>query len=122
MAPPQAAGSAATTGRIQTSWPAIVPLSGGRFVLAWTEFNVDAPAAGTNVMARLFSAQGAIGKAVRVNTSTGHERFSLSIAAATVRPGRGDSLRGLERRQPGRRRHVGRAVRGRPLPIPAGGF
>ena len=41
----------ATTGRIQTSWPAIVPLSGGRFVLAWTELNVDAPAAGTNVMA-----------------------------------------------------------------------
>jgi hypothetical protein len=111
----------ATTGRIQTSWPAIVPLSGGRFVLGWTETNVDAPAAGTNVMAKLFSVQGAIGKAVRVNTSTGHERFSLSIAATSGPDG--ETLFAVwNEDNPGGGNASGRAVRGRPLPIPAGGF
>ncbi|MFL5234980.1 MAG: hypothetical protein ACJ8DM_18920 [Microvirga sp.] len=111
----------ATAGRVLSSWPAIVPLSGGRFVLAWTELNVDAPAAGTNVMARLFSAQGAIGKAVRVNTSTGNERFSLSIAATSAPDG--ETLFAVwNDDNPGGGDTSGRAVRGRPLPIPAGGF
>jgi hypothetical protein len=112
---------AATTGRIQSSWPTLVPLSGGRFLLGWTEVNVDNAAAGTNVSARIFSAAGPMGQAVRVNTRTGGQRFSLS-AAATAGPGpetaflawADDSNTGPDK--------SGRAIEGRGLPIPAGGF
>ena len=55
-------------------------LSGGRFVVAWTEENVDNPAAGTNIGARVCSSQGALGKAAQVNTVTGGNRFSLSVS------------------------------------------
>jgi hypothetical protein len=111
----------ATAGRIQSSWPAVAPLSRERFVLAWTETNVDAPGSGTNVMARLFSTQGPIGKAVRVNTSTGNERFSLS-AAATAGPD-GETLFAAwnDDSQTAGDPSM-HAVRGRMLAIPAGGF
>jgi hypothetical protein len=112
---------AATTGRIQSSWPTLVPLSGGRFLLAWTQLNVDKPAAGTNVMARIFSSTGPIGQAIQVNTLKGGQRFSLS-AAAVLGPGPetaflawgDDSKTGADK--------LGRAIEGRPLPIPAAGF
>jgi len=112
---------AATTGtRIQSSWPTLAPLSGGRFLLAWTQTGTGSTA-GTNVMARMFSAQGAIGKAVRVNTLTGGQRFSLA-AAATAGPAGDtaffawvdDSAKGADK--------TGRAIEGRVLPIPAAGF
>ena len=113
---------AATAGRILSSWPTVVALSGGRFVLAWTEVNVDAPGAGTNVMARLFSeTQGAIGKAVQVNTSTGHQRFSLS-AAATAGPDGETLFAAWNDDSPTVGTNPAHALRGRPLPIPAGGF
>jgi hypothetical protein len=112
---------AATAGRILSSWPTLVPLSGGRFLLAWTQVNVDNAAAGTNVAARICSSQGAIGQAVQVNTSTGGQRFSLS-AAATSGPGPetafmawvDDSKAGADK--------AGRAIKGRPLTITAAGF
>jgi hypothetical protein len=114
---------AASAGRIRSSWPTLVPLSGGRFLLAWTEVNVDNVAAGTNVMARIFSAsQGPLGQVMRVNTLTGGQRFSLS-ASATKNPTvetaffawADDSNTGSD--------HSGRAIQGRPLTIPAsGGF
>ena len=112
---------AATTGtRIQSSWPTLAPLSGGRFLLAWTQTGTGSTA-GTNVMARMFSAQGAIGKAVRVNTLTGGQRFSLA-AAATAGPAGDtaffawvdDSAKGADK--------TGRGIEGRVLPIPAAGF
>ena len=114
----------ATAGRIQTEWPTVAPLSGGRFVMAWTQVNIDAVEAGSHVMARLFSQTGgAIGNAVQVDTSTGRrERFSLR-AATTAGPD-GETLFATWA-------DIGqgvvddpsvRAVRGRPLPIPAGGF
>jgi hypothetical protein len=112
---------AATTGtRIQSSWPTLVPLSGGRFLLAWTQ-TATGSTAGTNVMARLFSAKGAIGKAVRVNTLAGGNRFSLA-AAATAGPAgetaffvwNDDSAKGADK--------AGRAIEGRVLQIPAAGF
>jgi hypothetical protein len=112
---------AATTGtRIQSSWPTLVPLSGGRFLLAWTQSGTTA-AAGTNVMARIFSAKGAVGKATQVNTLTGGNRFSLA-AAATAGPAGDtaffawgeDSGKGADK--------AGRAIEGRVLPIPAAGF
>lgn len=115
--------AATGAGRIRSSWPTLVPLSGGRFLLAWTEVNVDNVAAGTNVMARIFSAsQGPLGQVMRVNTLTGGQRFSLS-AAATRNPTvetaflawADDSNTGSD--------HSGRAIQGRPLTIPAnGGF
>jgi hypothetical protein len=112
----------ATAGRILSSWPTVVPLSGGRFVVGWTEVNVDAPDAGTNVMARLFSeSQGAIGNAARVNTSTGHQRFSLA-AAATAGPD-GEILLAVwadDTQQTGTA--PARSVHGRALPIPPAGF
>ncbi|HKS61920.1 MAG TPA: hypothetical protein VJT13_09505 [Xanthobacteraceae bacterium] len=112
---------AATTGtRIQSSWPTLAPLSGGRFLLAWTQ-TATASTAGTNVMARMFSAKGAIGKAVKVNTLTGGSRFSLA-AAATAGPAgetaffawNDDSAKGADK--------AGRAIEGRVLTIPAAGF
>jgi hypothetical protein len=106
----------ATAGRILSSWPAVAPLSGERFVLAWTETNVDAPGGGTNVMARLFSTEGPIGNAVRVNTSMGHQRFSLS-ATATAGPD-GEILFAAWADDS----DASRPSRGRVLAIPAQGF
>jgi hypothetical protein len=75
--------AATSAGRIQSSFPTLVSLPGERFLLAWTELNVDNPAAGTNVTARIFSAsQGAIGQPIQVNTLTGGTRFSLCATAA----------------------------------------
>jgi hypothetical protein len=114
--------SATPAGRIQSSSPTLVPLPGGRFLLAWTQVNVDNAAAGTNVAARIFSpGNGPIGQAIQVNTLTGGQRFSLSAAATSGPAGdtaflawRDDSKAGPDK--------SGRAIEGRPLPIPAAGF
>jgi hypothetical protein len=114
----------ATNGRIQTEWPTVVPLSGGRFVMAWTQVNIDAVAAGSHVMARLFSQTGgAIGNPVQVDTSIGRrERFSLRAAATAGPDGETFFAAWADNGQGGGDTSV-RAVRGRPLPIPpAGGF
>ena len=113
----------ATAGRIQTEWPTVVPLSGGRFVVAWTQVNIDAVEAGSHVMARLFSqTRGAIGNAVQVDTSTGRrERFSLR-AAATAGPDGETLFATWADNGQGTDDSSVRAVRGRPLPIPSGGF
>ena len=112
---------AATAGRILSSWPTLVPLIGGRFLLAWTQVNVDNTAAGTNVAARIFSAKGPIGQPIQVNTLKGGQRFSLG-AAATAGPAgdtaflvwADDSHAGPDK--------SGRAIQGRPLTIPTAGF
>ena len=98
-----------------------MPLPGGRFLLGWTQANVDNPTAGTNVMARIFSATGPIGQAVQVNTLTGGSRFSLCAATTAGPAGQtaffawaDDSKAGADK--------LGRAIEGRPLPIPAAGF
>jgi len=109
-------------GRILSSWPTLVPLSGGRFLLAWTQVNVDNPAAGTNIAARIFSpGAGPIGQPVQADTLTRGQRFSLS-AAVTAGPGgeiafltwTDDSSAGPDK--------SGRAIEGRALPIHATGF
>ena len=110
--------AATSSGRIQSAWPTLVPLAGDRFLLAWTEVNVDNPTAGTNVAARIFSAsKGAVGQPTRVNTLTGGQRFSLSAGATTTPTGEvallawaGDST------------GASRSVKGRALTMPAGGF
>ncbi len=113
--------AATGSSRIQSSWPTLAPLPGGRFLLAWTEVNVDNAAAGTNVAARIFSPAGPIGQAIQVNTRTGGQRFSLSAATTS---GLGsetaflawadDSTAGPDK--------SGRAIEGRALTITAGGF
>ncbi len=112
---------AATSGRIQSSWPTLVPLPGGRFLLGWTQVNVDNPAAGTNVAARIFSTQGSVGQATQVNTLTGGSRFSVSAAATSGPAGDIAFLTWVDDSSAGPDKS-GRAIEGRPLPIPAGGF
>jgi hypothetical protein len=108
--------------RIQSSWPTLVPLPVGRFLLAWTEVNVDNVAAGINVKARIFSpAQGAIGQVTQFNTSTGSQRFSL-CAAATDGPDGEIGFAAWTDDSQTAGDPSGRAVRGRPLSIPAAGF
>jgi hypothetical protein len=114
--------AATNAGRILSSWPTLVPLPGGRFLLAWTQVNVDNPAAGTNVAARIFSpSNGPIGQAVQVNTLTGGQRFSLSAAATSGPEGETAFLAWSDDSQAGPDKS-GRAIEGRPLTIPAAGF
>lgn len=114
--------SATSAGRIRSSWPALVPLTGGRFLLAWTQVNVDNAAAGTNVAARVFSpGQGPLGQVVQVNTLMGGDRFSL-CAAATPGPAGETAFVAWADDSKTSPDQSGRAVKGRPLPVPAAGF
>jgi hypothetical protein len=113
--------AATSAARIQSSWPTLVPLPGGRFLLAWTEVNVDNAAAGTNVAARIFSAQGPVGQAIQVNTLSGGQRFSLSAAATAGPAGETAFLAWADDSNTGPDKS-GRAIDGRPLTIPAAGF
>ncbi len=114
--------AATGSSRIESSWPSLAPLSGGRFLLGWTEVNVDNAAAGTNIAARIFSSQGAIGQPVQVNTRLGGPRFSLSAATTTGPTGNEtaflawgtDSGSGVDGN--------GRGIDGRALPITAAGL
>ena len=67
--------------RIHTSWPTLLPLSGGRFLISWVQRNVDQVPATTNVKARLFSTQGPLGQVTQFNTSAAAARFSLATGA-----------------------------------------
>jgi hypothetical protein len=114
--------SATSAKRIQSSWPTLAPLSGERFLLAWTQINVDNIAAGTNVEARIFSrSQGPLGQAIQVNTLTGGQRFSLCAAATSGPAGETAFLAWADDSKAGPDKS-GRAIEGRPIRIPAGGF
>jgi hypothetical protein len=72
-------------------------------------------------MARLFSSKGALGQVAQVNTLTGGSRFSLSIATTSGPSGDvafftwvDDSKAGADK--------SGRAIEGRAMAVPAGGF
>ena len=106
---------------IQSAWPTLVPLSGGRFMLAWTQADTTNPLAGTNVRARIFQASGVVGNAVLVNTLRSGNRFGLAAAVTTGPSGdvaffawADDSGKGVDK--------TGRAIEGRVLPLPAAGF
>jgi hypothetical protein len=112
---------ATSTARIQSSWPSLASLPEGRFVLAWTQVNVDNPAAGTNVQARLFNNQGPVGQPTQFNTASGGVRFSLSGAAmkgpstsAAMMAWVDDSSAGADK--------SGRRIKGRARTVPAAGF
>jgi hypothetical protein len=113
--------AATSASRILSSGPTLVPLPGGRFLLAWTELNVDNAATGTNVAARIFSSLGPMGQAIQVNTLTGGQRFSLSAAATSGPAGETALLAWADDSNAGPDKS-GRAVEGRPLTIPAAGF
>jgi len=107
--------------RIVSTWPTIAPLAGGRFLMAWTEVNVDNPAAGTNVGARMLSTQGPLGQAITVNTQTGGSRFSLS-AATTSGPTEETAFFVWNDDTKKSADQSGQAVKGRMLTIPSKGF
>lgn len=114
--------AATGSNRIQSSWPTLAPLPGGRFMLAWTEFNVDNAATGTNVAARIFSAgKGGIGQPAQINTATGGQRFSLSAAAISAL-GEETAFLTWADDSNGGADGSGRAVKGRATTIPAQGF
>ena len=113
--------AATSASRILSNWPTLAPLAGGRFLLAWTEQNVDNPAAGTNVAARIFSSQGPIGQPVQINALTGGPRFDLRTAATSGRAGETAFLTWTDESNTGPDTS-GRAVEGRAMTIPAGGF
>jgi hypothetical protein len=106
---------------ILSSWPTLAPLPGGRLLLAWTQSSMNAPAAGTDVRARVFSeTQGAVGQAAVLNTTTGGERFSL-CAATAFGVGEGDNLFAAWGTQSSDGTFT-RAVSGRALAVPPGGL
>ena len=107
--------------RIHATWPTLAPLSGGRFLLGWVQFNVDNLPATTNVKARIFSTQGPLGQVTQFNTSTGNDRFSLSAVTLSGPEGEIAFATWTDDSQSGGDT-AGRAVRGRPLPVPAAGF
>jgi hypothetical protein len=107
--------------RIHASWPTLAPLPGGRFLLGWVQHNVDILPATTNVKARVFSTQGPLGQITQFNTSTGNQRFSLAACTLSNPQGQVAFAAWSDDSQSGGDT-TGRAVRGRPLNVPAVGF
>jgi len=107
--------------RIHATWPGVAPLSGGRFLISWVQFNVDNVPPTTNVKARVFSTQGPLGQVTQFNTSTGGERFSLAAVVLAGPDGELAFAAWADDTQGGGDT-AGRAVRGRALPVPAAGF
>jgi hypothetical protein len=85
------------------------------------QFNVDNLPATTNVKARIFSTQGPLGQITQFNTSTGNERFSLAAVTLSGPDGESAFAAWTDDTQSGDDT-AGRAVRGRPLKVPAAGF
>lgn len=105
---------------IQSSWPTLAPLPGGRFLLAWTQSRIS-NTIGTNVHAQLFSGNGAVGQVTQVNTLRGGQRFSL--AAATTSGPEGDTAFPIWADDGDQGPDTsGRAVQGRVLTVPVAGF
>ena len=107
--------------RIHASWPTLLPLSGGRFLMSWVQRNVDQVPATTNVKGRVFSTQGPLGQVTQFNTSSGSSRFSLAAVALGSPEGEIVFAAWGDETQSGGDTS-GRAVRGRPLRVPAAGF
>ena len=71
--------------------------------------------------ARVFSTKGPLGAVVQFNTSTGHNRFSLAAVAALGPSAEVAFAAWTDDTQSGKDT-AGRAIRGRPLTVPAAGF
>lgn len=77
-------GLSATSGQgINSSWPALAPLPGGRFLVAWVQKSAETFSTSPSVRAKVFSdRQGSVGQEVKVNTTDVGDRFS--VCAATI--------------------------------------
>ncbi len=117
---PSAPVSATSGQLIQSSWPTLAPLPGGRFLLAWTQTS-GSPTLGTRVQARIFSGNGPLGQVIQVNTLSGGNRFSLA-AATTSGPAGDTAFLTWADDSKAAPDTSGRAIKGRVLPIPAAGF
>jgi hypothetical protein len=107
--------------RIHATWPTLAPLSRGRFLIGWVQFNVDSLPATTDVKARVFSTQGPLGQVTQFNTSAGNDRFSLAAVALSSPEAEFAFAAWTDDTQSGGDT-AGRAVRGRPLRVPAAGY
>jgi hypothetical protein len=107
--------------RIQSSSLAIAPVPGGRFLLAWSQISTDNAAAGSSVEARLFSSAAALGSVARINTLTGGNRFSVAAASTSGPDGDTAFIVWVDDSKTGADPE-GRAIQGRVLTIPPGGF
>jgi hypothetical protein len=109
--------AATTADPIQSSWPVVAALPGGRFFLGWTQLNLNASPAVTNVMARVFSSTGTpLGQPVQVNTTTGGERFGLS--GVTIAEETENAFFAWSEQHESGGAIAPRSVRGRAMPIP----
>jgi hypothetical protein len=99
--------SASAEQRILSSWPTLVPLSGGRCVLAWTQPIPDAPAAGSIVKAKVFLGSPKLGRSGRPGQYLDRRRAIQPQRRDDAGSRRRDRLLRLGRPRPGRRRHLG---------------
>jgi hypothetical protein len=109
---------------INSSSPAVAPLVGGRFVLAWAQKRADTFSTDQVVRAKVFSDRGdSVGEAVQVNTTRPGDRFAVCVAT-NFEGGDGESVFvgwGDNSKTGGDTSDL--AVRGRPLQIfPSGGL
>lgn len=75
--------SASSGQGINSSSPALAPLPGGRFLVAWAQKSAETFATSQSVRAKIFSdSVGSVGQEVQVNTTTAGDRFS--VCATTV--------------------------------------
>ncbi|SCY43671.1 M10 family metallopeptidase C-terminal domain-containing protein [Microvirga guangxiensis] len=72
--------STPSTANASKTSPVVTALAGGRFVVAWTD-DPDVEGQGTDITARVFSANGPVGNDFRVNATTADWQFDASIAA-----------------------------------------
>lgn len=77
-------GLSATSGHgITASSPALAPLPGGQFMVAWVQKSAETLATSPSVRVKVFSETlGSVGQEVQVNTTTTGDRFS--VCAATI--------------------------------------
>ncbi|GHJ36483.1 hypothetical protein [Streptomyces sp. TS71-3] len=75
--------TAGTPQGFHRSWPALAPLPGGRFLLAWVEKSATTVDTVPSVMAKVCSdSQGSLTDKVQVNTAEAGDRFQVSAATA----------------------------------------
>lgn len=85
-------GLSATSGQgIKSSSPALAPLQGGRFIVAWAQKSAETVATSMSVRAKVFSETlGSVGQEVQVNTTMAGDRFGV-CTATVLGTGEGES-------------------------------
>lgn len=73
---------------INSSWPAIAPLPGERFLLSWVQKSTETFSTSPSVRANVFNREGALGPELTVNTSSAGDRYQVSAASEFSGDGR----------------------------------